>query len=379
MVQLSRHLLILVLALVVLVLVLLVLFVLVILCHTVGAAATPDHVQFVVFLLELIRVLRVVIVLLLIVLQLLLFVLLFLGGVVRVLGSRWVRCPVLLQDVTVQQGGQRRFTGGMSGKYGKDGWEPVGSAAAAGLENWDVRLDKRVCWGVSRTRYQPVTGGALRRGVAVVVERIHADRFRRLLEVVERGVERQTGAHPQEHAGTEPVAGRPEVVLAVAGVLQVLGHRFHLLLRLERGELQAERAAVLVGEEVVQLRRVRVHPADEVLHTVQLDGGDPLSYGCTGRKEGSCSRGTTCPPRRHPSPENALPAQSTERTASKTNKMQTECNKQHPNRNRRSTAERGNVNKANGHSHGAERVATGTGLPRFISKHATASGRTRKR
>ena len=127
------------------------------------------------------------------------------------------------------------------------------------------------------SRCLPVASGALGRGVAVVVQRVHADGFRRLLEVVKRGVERQSGAHPEEHASAEPVARRPEVVLAVAGVLQVLGHRFHLLLGFERGELQPERPAVLVGEEVVQLGRVRVHPADEVLHTVQLDRGDTLS------------------------------------------------------------------------------------------------------
>lgn len=38
----------------------------------------------------------------------------------------------------------------------------------------------------------------------------------RIAKVVEGGVERQPGAHPQEHARAESVARRPEVVLAVA-------------------------------------------------------------------------------------------------------------------------------------------------------------------
>lgn len=117
----------------------------------------------------------------------------------------------------------------------------------------------------------PVAGGALRRGVAVVVDGVEEagfDAVIRVLEVVEGRVERQTGAHPQEHAGAQPIAGRPEVVFAVAGVLQVLAHRFDLLLRLERRELQAQRAAVLVSQEVVQLRRVRVHSAHEILNAV---------------------------------------------------------------------------------------------------------------
>lgn len=50
-----------------------------------------------------------------------------------------------------------------------------------------------------------------------MVQRVQAGRgVRRLLEVVEGGVERQPRAHPEEHSGAEPVSGRPEVVLAVA-------------------------------------------------------------------------------------------------------------------------------------------------------------------
>lgn len=39
---------------------------------------------------------------------------------------------------------------------------------------------------------------------------------RGLFEVIEGGVEWQTGAHPEEHARAQSVAGRPKVVLAVA-------------------------------------------------------------------------------------------------------------------------------------------------------------------
>lgn len=65
----------------------------------------------------------------------------------------------------------------------------------------------------------------------------------------------------------------------LTGILQVLAHRLDLLLGLERGQLQAERTAVLVGQEVVELRRVRIHAADKVLHAIQLNGGDTLTYG----------------------------------------------------------------------------------------------------
>lgn len=66
---------------------------------------------------------------------------------------------------------------------------------------------------------------------------------------------------------------------ALTGIRQVLCHGFDLLLGLERGQLQSERAAVLVGEEVVQLRRVGIHPAHEVLDAIQLDCGDTLACG----------------------------------------------------------------------------------------------------
>ena len=38
---------------------------------------------------------------------------------------------------------------------------------------------------------------------------------RRLVDVVERGVERQPGAHPQEHVCAQPVARRPEVEITI--------------------------------------------------------------------------------------------------------------------------------------------------------------------
>lgn len=74
----------------------------------------------------------------------------------------------------------------------------------------------------------------------------------RVLEVIEGGVERQARAHPQEHAGAETITGGPEVVATVTSILQVLGHGLDLLFRLEGGQLQAQRSAVLVGEEVVE-------------------------------------------------------------------------------------------------------------------------------
>lgn len=97
------------------------------------------------------------------------------------------------------------------------------------------------------------------------------------LKVLEGGVEGEAGAHPQEHASAETVARGPEVVAAVAGVLQVLGHGLNLLFRLETGQLQAQRSAVLVGEEVVQLGGVGVHSADKVLDAIELDGCDALT------------------------------------------------------------------------------------------------------
>ena len=126
----------------------------------------------------------------------------------------------------------------------------------------------------------PVTGRSLGSRVRVVLRDVEAlgHGVRRVLKVLERRVEGQTGAHPEEHAGAQAVARGPEVVAAVAGVLQVLGHGLDLLLGLERGQLEAQRAAVLVGEEVVELRRIGIHPADKVLDAIELDGCDALSW-----------------------------------------------------------------------------------------------------
>lgn len=62
------------------------------------------------------------------------------------------------------------------------------------------------------------------------------------------------------------------------GILQVLSHRFDLLLGFERGQLESEGAAVLVRQEVVKLGGVRVHPAHKVLNAIQLDCGDALTW-----------------------------------------------------------------------------------------------------
>lgn len=107
-----------------------------------------------------------------------------------------------------------------------------------------------------------------------VGHRVHV----RVLEVVEGGVEGQASAHPEEHSSAEAVSGSPEVVATVAGVLQVLGHGLDLLLRLERGQLESQGAAVLVREEVVELGGIGIHAAHEVLNAVQLDGCDALTW-----------------------------------------------------------------------------------------------------
>lgn len=107
----------------------------------------------------------------------------------------------------------------------------------------------------------------------------------RVLEVIEGGVERQASAHPQEHASAQTIAGGPEVVATVPGILQVLGHGLDLLFRLEGGQLQAQRSAILIGEEVVELGRVRIHSADKVLDAIQLNGCDTLTWRKTYKRE----------------------------------------------------------------------------------------------
>lgn len=123
-----------------------------------------------------------------------------------------------------------------------------------------------------------VAGRSLRRSVAVAVERVDdAVGLRRVDESVVGRVEGLPGAHPEEHLGAEAVARRPEVVVVELGVGEVAHHRVVLLLRVERGELEAERAAVLVGEVVVELGRVRIHARHVVLDAVQLDRHDALT------------------------------------------------------------------------------------------------------
>lgn len=134
---------------------------------------------------------------------------------------------------------------------------------------------------LSRELHLPVTSRSLGSSVGVVVHDVqvlgHGVHVG-ALKVVEGGVEGQASAHPEEHACAQTVARGPEVVATVSGILQVLGHRLNLLFGLEGGQLQTQRPTILVGEEVVELGRVRVHPADEVLDTVQLDGGDALTW-----------------------------------------------------------------------------------------------------
>lgn len=47
------------------------------------------------------------------------------------------------------------------------------------------------------------------------IEQTGRDGIVRALEIVEGGVERQSGAHPKEHAGAKTIARCPEVVFAV--------------------------------------------------------------------------------------------------------------------------------------------------------------------
>lgn len=133
----------------------------------------------------------------------------------------------------------------------------------------------------SRELHLPVTGRSLGSSVGVVVHDVqvlsHGVHVG-ALKVIESGVEGQAGAHPEEHAGAQTVTRGPEVVTTVSGILQILGHRLNLFFGLEGGQLQTQRPTILVGEEVVELGRVRVHPANEVLDTVQLDGGDALTW-----------------------------------------------------------------------------------------------------
>jgi len=60
-------------------------------------------------------------------------------------------------------------------------------------------------------------------------------------------------------------------------ILHVLCETVGLLFSLERGELQTQRAAVLIGKEIIELWSVRVEPGDEILGAVQLDCGDSLA------------------------------------------------------------------------------------------------------
>lgn len=127
----------------------------------------------------------------------------------------------------------------------------------------------------------PVAGGALWCCVAIVVNWVQQtglDSIVRTLEIVESGIEWQSSAHPQEHAGAQTIARCPEIVFTVASILQVLCHRLYLLFRFERRQLQAQRPTVLVGEEIVELRRVGVHSADEILYAVQLNRCNSLPY-----------------------------------------------------------------------------------------------------
>lgn len=92
-----------------------------------------------------------------------------------------------------------------------------------------------------------ISGRSLWRCVAVAVEGIDdAVGLGRIDEGMVGRVERLSGAHPQEHLGAQAIARGPEVVVVELGVGEVADHWVILLLRVERGELEAERAAVLV-------------------------------------------------------------------------------------------------------------------------------------
>lgn len=129
-------------------------------------------------------------------------------------------------------------------------------------------------------RILPVAGDTLRWCVAVVINRIEKTALGRLgvIEVIKCCIKWQTGAHPQEHARSEAIARRPEIVFAVASVGQILAHRFHLFFRLKWCQLQAKRSAILIGQEVVKLRWVWIHSAHKVLDAIELDCGNSLTF-----------------------------------------------------------------------------------------------------
>lgn len=101
---------------------------------------------------------------------------------------------------------------------------------------------------------------------------------RSLQHVVEGDVERQSRAHPQKHVGAQFVAGGPKVIFRITGVFQILRHRVGLLLRFEGRQLETQRAAILIRQEVVEFRTVGIHSRDEILYAIQLDRCDSL--GC---------------------------------------------------------------------------------------------------
>lgn len=133
----------------------------------------------------------------------------------------------------------------------------------------------------------PVASRALWCCVAVMIDRIQETRLNSIVwtfEIVECGVERQTGAHPEEHSGAQPIAWCPEIVFTVTGILQILAHRLNFFFRFKRCQLKAQRSTILVCQEVIQLGWVWVHSTDKVLNTVQLNRGYSLPWNEINRK-----------------------------------------------------------------------------------------------
>lgn len=116
--------------------------------------------------------------------------------------------------------------------------------------------------------------------VAVVINWIQLANFNGIiwaLEVIEGRIEWQTSAHPQEHAGAQSIARCPEIVFAVASILQILCHRLYFFFCFEWCQLQAQRSTILIGKEIVELWWIWIHSANEILDTVQLNRCNALT------------------------------------------------------------------------------------------------------
>lgn len=128
--------------------------------------------------------------------------------------------------------------------------------------------------------YVPVACCSLWRCVAIVINGIEQASLYGIgsvLKEVKCGIERQTSAHPKEHAGAQSIARCPEIIIAIACIFQIGGHWLSLFLCFEWGQLQTQRAAILIGQKVIQFRWIGIHAANEILYAIQMYGGNTLT------------------------------------------------------------------------------------------------------